>query len=503
MPFNLATILRESARGHPDKTVLISGSDRMSYAGLDAASDRVAAGLGERGARPGDAIAVQLPDVVQLAVAYFGILKAGCVAVPMNVGSSASEAAHVLRSSGARLLITWAGCVEDAAKAAADVGIADDIIVLATPGLPQPSVGRPFAQLLAGVPPGRWPLWLTDPDDPAMIAFTAGSTGMPKAVDLTHFQLLVSAETTGRLRGIDDRDVVMTGWPLHHVGALSGVLGACVRFAATMTLLPASEPDAVLDTIERDRVTVLDGVPSTYVALLNHCRSGARALRSVRLAVSSGARLPARTIDEFERRFGIAVLESYGLAETAWTTAANRSAPERRVESVGKPVWGVDLEVRDAQNRPLPRGRQHVGELVVRAVTMMRGYHGDPAAAPVDGWFRTGDLGYVDEDGFVFVVGRKAELIIADGHDVHPLEVEDALRTHPAVAEAAVVGVAGTSPGAEVKAYVALRPGSRATEAEIISHARRRLASYKCPRSVEFRGALPTNAAGRVLKWEL
>ena len=336
-----------------------------------------------------------------------------------------------------------------------------------------------------------------------MIAFTAGSTGTPKAVELTHFQLLVSAETAGRLRGFGDRDVCMTGWPLHHVGALSGVLGACVRFAATMTLLPASEPDAVLDTIERDRVTVLDGVPSTYVALLNHCRSGARALRSVRLAVSSGARLPARTIDEFERRFGIAVLESYGLSETAWTTASNRSAPERRVESVGKPVWGVDLEVRDAQNRPLPRGRQHVGELVVRAVTMMRGYHGDPAAAPVDGWFRTGDLGYVDEDGFVFVVGRKAELIIADGHDVHPLEVEDALRTHPAVAEAAVVGVAGTSPGAEVKAYVALRPGSRATEAEIISHARRRLASYKCPRSVEFRGALPTNAAGKVLKWEL
>jgi len=165
MPFNLARILPESARSHPDKTVLISGTDRVSYAGFDAASDRVAAGLCERGMRPGDAIAVQLPDVVQFAVAYFGILKAGCVAVPMNVGFSASEAAHVLRSSGARLLITWAGCVEDAAKAAADVGIADDIIVLATPGLPQPSVGRPFAQLLAGTPPGTWPLWQTDPDD--------------------------------------------------------------------------------------------------------------------------------------------------------------------------------------------------------------------------------------------------------------------------------------------------------------------------------------------------
>jgi long-chain acyl-CoA synthetase len=506
MSFNLATILRESARSLPDNTALINGSDRMSYAELDAASDRMAVGLGERGMRPGDAVAVQLPNVAQFAVAYFGILKAGCVAVPMDVGFTAPEAAHVLRSSGARLLITWAGCVDEAAKAAADVGITDDIVVLAPPGMPQPSAGRPFAQLLAEPPPGKQPLYQTDPGDPAVIAFTAGATGAPKGAELTHFHLFLCADIAGRLRRIEARDRVMVVLPLHHVGALACVLDVAVRFGATMTLLPAFEPGAVLEAIERDRVTVFEGVPGMYLALLNHPGGEGRALRSLRLAASSGGRIPARAIDAFERRFGVAILEGYGLTETAWTIACNPSAQEHRVESVGKPVWGVVVQIRDVHDHPMPPGRQHVGELVVRAVTTMRGYRADRAAtdaAIVDGWFRTGDLGYLDEDGFLFVVGRKTELIRDGAHDIHAREVEDALRTHPAVADVAVVGMPRARPGEQVRAYVELRHGQQATETEIIDHARKRLASYMCPRSVEFRNALPKNAAGKILKWEL
>ena len=504
MPFNLATILRESARARPGRTALISGTHRMTYAELDAASDRLATGLRHRGLRPGDAVGLQLPNVPQFAVAYFGILKAGCVAVPMNVLLKAREAAHVLRDSDARLLITWAGAAEEAAKAAADVGLGD-LVVLTTPGVPQPPLGQPFERLLA-VPAERAPLHQTDPGDVAVIVYTAGTTGRPKGAELTHFQLYMNADTPGRLFGIRDDDVVLVVLPLFHVFALSSILDVCVRFGATMTLVPRFDAAAVLDTIERDRVTVFEGVPTMYVALLGQPDLAGRDLSSLRVAVSGGAPIPAEVLDEFERTFGVVILEGYGLSETASTTTFNPSAHERRVYSVGKPIWGVEVEIRDAQDRPLPGGRDHVGEIVVRGVNVMRGYHGDPAAtaaAVVDGWFHTGDLGYVDEDGFVFVVDRKKELIIRGGYNVYPREVEDVLYTHPAVAEAAVVGVPDARLGQEVKAYVALRPGRRATAEEIIEHVRERLASYKYPRSVEFRDTLPKNAANKILKREL
>jgi long-chain acyl-CoA synthetase len=505
MSFNLATILRETARTSPDKTATIAGTQRMSYAELDTASDQLAVGLAARGLRPGDAVALQLPNVPQFLVAYFGILKAGCVAVPMNVLFKAAEAAHVLRDSGARLLITWLGSVEESAKAAADAGLTD-LVVLATPGLPQPSVGRPFEHLLATVPTGRPPMVQTDPGDTAVIVYTAGTTGRPKGAELTHFQLYMNADTPGRLFGIVDDDVVLVVLPLFHVFGLSSIVNVCVRFGATMSLVPRFDPAAVLDAIERDRITVFEGVPTMYIALLNHPGLAERDLSSLRVGISGGAPIPAEVIDEAERTFGFVILEGYGLSETASTTTFNASAEQRRIYSVGKPIWGVELEVRDALDRPLPPGREHVGEIVVRGVNVMRGYHDDPdatAEAIVDGWLRTGDLGYVDEDGYVFVVDRKKELIIRGGYNVYPREVEDAVYTHPAVAEAAVVGVPDPHFGQEVKAYVALRPGHHATEAEIIEHVKQRIASYKYPRSIEFRDSLPKNAANKILKREL
>ena len=505
MSFNLATILRESARANPTKTAAILGGQRMSYAELDAASDRLAVGLDHRGLRPGDAVALQLPNLPQFLVAYFGILKAGCVVVPMNVLYKAGEAAHVLRDSGARLLITWAGVAEEAAKGAADAGL-HDLAVLGTPGLPQPATGRPFEQLLETAPEGRPPMAQTEAGAPAVIVYTAGTTGVPKGAELTHFQLYLNAETPGRLFGIVDEDVVLAVLPLFHVFGLSSIVNVCIRFGATMSLVPRFDPAAVLDAIERDRVTVFEGVPTMYIAVLNHPDLPARDLSSLRVGISGGAPIPAEVIDEAERTFGFVVLEGYGMSETASTATFNTSAEQRRIYSVGKPIWGVELEIRDALDRPLPRGRDHVGEVVLRGVNVMRGYHGDPAAtaaAIVDGWLHTGDLGYLDEDGYLFIVDRKKELIIRGGYNVYPREVEDCLHTHPAVAEAAVVGVPDSRLGQEVKAYVALRPGRRATEAELVEHVKERIASYKYPRSVEFRDVLPKNAANKILKREL
>jgi long-chain acyl-CoA synthetase len=505
MSLNLALMLHEAARTHPEKPALLFDGGAVSYVELDAASDRVAAGLQARGLLPGDAVALQLPNVPQFVVAYFGILKAGCVVVPMNVLYKAPEVTHVLRDSGARMLITWSGVADQAAKGAADAGV-PEIVVLTTPGAPPSAVGRPFEQLMATAVLGPPPLHQTDPGDTAVIVYTAGTTGVPKGAELTHFQLFMNADTPGRLFGIREDDVVLVVLPLFHVFGLSSILDVCVRFAATMSLVPRFDPTTALEVMQRDRVTVFEGVPTMYIALLAHPRRKDYDLSALRVGVSGGAPIPAEVIDEFEREFGIVILEGYGLSETASTTTFNVSAEERRVYSVGKPIYGVEVQIWDGQDRPLPPGREHVGEIVVRGVNVMKGYHGRPEAtaeAMAGGWFHTGDLGYLDVDGFLFVVDRKKELIIRGGYNVYPREVEDVLYTHPAVAQAAVVGIPDDRLGQEVTAFVMLRPEHRVTETELIAYVRERVASYKYPRSIEFRDQLPMNATGKILKREL
>jgi long-chain acyl-CoA synthetase len=273
-----------------------------------------------------------------------------------------------------------------------------------------------------------------------------------------------------------------------------------------MSLVPRFDATKALEVMQRDRVTVFEGVPTMYIALLHHPDRSAYDLSALRVGVSGGAPLPAEVIDEFERAFGIVILEGYGLSETASTTTFNVSAEERRVYSVGKPIYGVEVEIWDSEGRVLPRGRENVGEIVVSGVNVMKGYHGHPEAtaeAMAGGWLHTGDLGYVDQDGFLFVVDRTKDLIIRGGYNVYPREVEDVLYQHPAVAEAAVVGVEDDLLGQEVKAFVALRPGRTATADELVAFVRERVAAYKYPRTVEFREHLPMNATGKILKREL
>ncbi|RFU20457.1 long-chain-fatty-acid--CoA ligase [Geodermatophilus marinus] len=505
MSLNLATILREAARAHPEKAALLFDGGAVSYAELDAASDRFAAGLAARGLGPGDAVALQLPNVPQFAVACFGVLKAGCVAVPVNVLFEAGEVGYVLGDSGARLLVTWSGVADEAAKGAADAGVTD-LVVLATPGAPHAAVGRPFEQLLETPVVGRPPLHQPDPGDTAVIVYTAGTTGRPKGAELTHVQLFMNADTPGPLFDLRDDDVVLAVLPLFHVFGLSSILDCGVRFAATLALVPRFEATAVLETIQRHRVTVFEGVPTMFISVLDHPDRERYDLSSLRVGISGGAPIPAEVLDRFERTVGAVVLEGYGLSETASTTTFNVSEQDRRVYSIGRPVYGVEVEVWDPEGRPLPPGREHVGELVVRGFNVMKGYHGRPGAtaeAMAGGWFHTGDLGYVDEDGYFFVVDRAKDLIIRGGYNVYPREVEDGLHTHPAVAVAAVVGAPDDRLGQEVTAFVALRPGQRATEEELIGYVRERVASYKYPRSVHFRAQLPLNATGKVLKRDL
>jgi long-chain acyl-CoA synthetase len=502
MDFNLAVMVHESARRTPGKPAVILGETKISYAQLDALSDRVAASLTASGVTAGDRVGLQLPNIPQFVIAYFGILKAGGVVVPMNVLLKAPEIEFQLRDSGARTLITFGSCLDDAAKAAASAAVASLYVAAGTTPL---VAGVPFDALLAGDEPGPQ-LALRSPADPAVIIYTSGTTGVPKGAVLSHITLYMNADIPGRLFEFSDDDVVVVALPLFHIFGLSSIMNTCVLLGGTMSLVPRFEATAVLEVVQRDRATVFEGVPTMFIALLQAPGLASYDLSSLRVAISGGAPIPAEIIDSFERRFGVTILEGYGLSETASTTTFNISAAERKIYSVGKPIWGVSVQVWDDRRRPLPSGAEHVGEIVVRGPNVMTGYHNNPGAtaeAFAGGWFHTGDLGYLDEDGFLFIVDRIKDLIIRGGYNVYPREVEEALYTHPAVAEAAVVGIPDATMGEEVHAIVAVQAGQSVTEGELIDFVKQRVAAYKYPRTVEFRDSLPKGATGKILKKEL
>jgi len=501
MNFNLAVILRETADASPGKAVAVYAGGQMTYGELDALSDRLAAGLEAAGLRPGDAVALQLPNIPQFPVAYFGILKAGGVAVPLNVLLKAPEVAFYLGDSGAEILITWEGVLGDAARGAAAAGVSEIYAVGHAENAPG---AHPFEQLLAIADgPRLAPRMLTDT---AVIVYTSGTTGRPKGAELTHIQLYMNADIPARLVGVQPDDVVIAVLPFFHVFALSSILDLCVRFGLTMSLIPRFDPATVLAAIQRDHATIFDGVPTMFIALLQYPGLDSYDVSSLRLAVSGGASIPAAVLDAFEKRFGVVILEGYGLTETASTATQNKSITERRPYSVGKPIWGTQTQVWDDNGNALPPGKDNVGEVVTRGLHVMKGYLHDPEAtaeAFAGGWFHTGDLGYFDEDGFLFIVGRGKELIIRGGYNVYPAEIEDVLHAHPAVAEAAVIGIPDDRLGEEVMAVVTLRPGASLAAPELIAFCKERIAAYKYPRVIEFRDELPKNAMGKIMKDQL
>jgi long-chain acyl-CoA synthetase len=502
MDFNVAVMLRESARRAPAKTAVILGETKLSYARLDELSDRAAASLAAAGVQPGDRVGLQLPNIPQFVIAYFGILKAGGVVVPMNVLLKAPEIEFQLRDSGARTLITYGAFLDESAKAAEAAGLASLYVVAETGA---PATGTAFEALLAGDPPGPQ-LALRSPADPAVIIYTSGTTGTPKGAVLSHLSLYMNADIPGRLFEFNADDTVVVALPLFHVFGLSSVMNTCVLLGGTMSLVPRFEPRAVLELMQRDRVSVFMGVPTMFIGLLQGADSADYDLASLRVAVSGGAPIPAEVIDSFERRFGVPILEGYGLSESSSAATFNISATERKVYSAGKPIWGTSVQIWDDNGQPLPPGSGQVGEIVFRGANIMIGYHNQPEAtakAFAGGWFHTGDLGYLDQDGFLFIVDRIKDLIIRGGYNVYPREVEEVLYAHPAVAEAAVVGVPDPRLGEEVRAIVAVKPGQSVTEAELIAFVKERAAAYKYPRTVEFRDSLPKNATGKILKKEL
>jgi long-chain acyl-CoA synthetase len=500
MSFNLATILHETAMAAPEAPVYIAGGRAATYRELDELSGRFATGLRESGLKPGEVVALHLPNMPQFLAAYFGALKAGTVVLPLNPLLKAPEIEYHLADSSARLVITFDAAGE-AGLACRALGVP---MYLASPGrTPAPEGTRLLSELVSDAAPAQpgGDIHPGNADDTAVLIYTSGTTGKPKGAELTHFQMYMNCTVAGELFGARPDDVTLAVLPFFHVFGLSSVINVSVRYGGCLSIVPRFEPKAVLDALETDQCTVIAGVPTMLHALAQQDTTG-RDLSALRVAVSGGSSLPEDVMRTFEDRYGIAVLEGYGMSETASTCSFNQ-AGDRRALSIGKPIWGVQMRIGDVNDTPLPRGRDNLGQILIRGHNVMKGYLGQPEATATTlrgGWLHSGDIGYADEDGFFFIVDRMKDLVIRGGYNVYPREIEEVLYAHPGILEAAVIGKPDERLGEEVVAVVVRRDGADLDAEDVIAYCRERLAAYKYPREVRFMTELPKGPSGKILK---
>jgi long-chain acyl-CoA synthetase len=490
---NLSSLLERAVAGHPDRHAIRMDDLALTYTQLHDAAGRMSTLLASAGVRPGDRVGIMLPNVPAFPIAFYGALAAGAIVVPMNPLLKSREVGYYLSDSGAKVVLAWHAAAGEAAKGAADAGA--QAITVATPDL---------ADLLAEFAPAA--VWSDrNSEDDAVILYTSGTTGRPKGAELTHAGLTRNAELTARtlLRSGTD-DVVMGCLPLFHVFGLTCGLNATIAAASTLTLQPRFDGAKALDIIERDAVTIFEGVPTMYAAMLHYPEADPAKAATLRVCISGGASLPVEILRGFEEKFGCVILEGYGLSETSPVASFNLPDRVRKPGSIGVPVEGVQMRLIDDAGHTVPDGE--IGEIAIRGHNVMKGYWGKPEATAetmTDGWFRTGDMAKVDEDGYYYIVDRKKDLIIRGGYNVYPREIEEVMHEHPAVAEVAVIGLPHPDLGEEVGAAVALKPGASATPDELRAFVKDKVAAYKYPRQVWLVDALPKGPTGKILRREV
>jgi long-chain acyl-CoA synthetase len=491
---DIARLLRDSATQSPQKVALVWGpkgsQESLTYEELDREADRVASGLVEAGVAPGDRVAIGMHNVPQFPMAYFGILRAGAVVVPMNIMLTGVEAHRVLLDSGAKAVLTVAPFSEIIQRARPDTQVENVYTTENWDDLGK--LGKGFDDVER------------TEEDLAVLAYTSGTTGEPKGAMLTHGNLLANLRQQMSIPDmqVEDKDVLYLALPLFHIFGLNVCLGLLVLNGASGVLVEKFDPIPSLRLIHDHRVTILFGAPTMYSAWVSVPGADQYDLSSVRLAISGAAPLAADVLRDFRDIFGISIYEGYGLTETAPTLMSNRMTDKPRAGSVGKPLPEVEYKLVDEDGKEVEVGDP--GEIVVKGPNVFTGYWQRPdetkRAFGPDGWFRTGDIAVRDEDGYLYLVDRKRDLIIVSGFNVFPSEVENALIQNPKVEEAAVLGTPHPYTGEAVKAFVVLVDGQNATDAELIADVESRLARFKCPSSIEIVEKLPHLATGKVLK---
>ncbi|HEX8099910.1 MAG TPA: long-chain fatty acid--CoA ligase, partial [Actinomycetota bacterium] len=497
---NASDLLRQAAEKFGDKPALIFRGASISFADLDERVDRAAAALFRLGIHRGDRVALLAGNVPEFVYALYGTMRAGAVACPLNVMLTPEEMGYILADAGARLAITDLRSLPGLLSVRDRLGALGTVVVIGGPPAPTGTVSLEEALRGDATPPRVE----TKDSDLAVIAYTAGTTADPKGAMLTHGNLLSNLDQMSAVPALAEAsdDVGLLALPLFHIYALNVVLGITMKTGATAVLVERFDPGETLELVKRHRVTVLFGAPPMFQAWLALAGEGVEVdLSTVRLAVSGAAPLPSAVLNAFRDRFGVTIWEGYGLTEAAPAVTTNALGPEAKPGSIGLPLPGLEVRLVDEQGEDVEEGDP--GEVLVRGPNVFAGYWQRPeeTANVIEGdWLKTGDVAVRDDDGYLYLVDRKKDLIIVSGFNVFPKEVEEAIAKHPKVAEAAVVGIPDERTGEAVGAWVVPKPGQSLTEDEIREFLNGYLARFKWPKQLRIVESLPHHVTGKVLR---
>jgi long-chain acyl-CoA synthetase len=520
---NLASLLENSAEKYADRTAVVFGDSRFSYAQVNGAANQVANLLVSRGIKPGDKVALSCPNLPYFSIIYYGILKAGATVVPLNVLLKAREVAYHLDDSGAKAYFAFEGTPELPIGEAAWEGFqatdscTEFFLIKLDSEAPAPMEPPEYYAPLVAEQPPTFDTVDTDDDDTAVILYTSGTTGQPKGAELRHRNMRDNARAGAVLFGADEDnpDTYLCVLPLFHSFGQTVIQNGGFAFGGTVVMLPRFEAEPALGLMLREKVTFFAGVPTMYWGLLGALDGVTQEggfdvetlAENLRVAAAGGSALPVDIHRQFKERFGVTILEGYGLSETSPVASFSAYGEEPRVGSIGRPIPGVEMKLINDDWSDVPEGEDEIGEIAIKGHNVMKGYHGRPDAtdeAIRDGWFRSGDLAKKDADGFYFIVDRSKDMIIRGGYNVYPRELEEVLMEHPAVSLVAVIGVPHESHGEEIKAVVVKnKDHDDVDEDALVAWGKEQFAAYKYPRIVEFRDELPMTSTGKILKREL
>ena len=516
---NLASLLEDSAETYADREAVVLGDRRLTYAQVNAAANQVANLLTSRGIEPGDKVALSCPNLPYFPIVYYGILKAGGTVVPLNVLLKAREVAYHLADSEAKAYFCFEGTPELPIGQAGHEGFNETpgcehfFLITVDPAAASPIDGAKTLGSALNGQPASYDTVATDADDTAVILYTSGTTGQPKGAELMHRNMYSNATAGEALFGAnaDEPDTYLCVLPLFHSFGQTVIMNGAFAYGGTVVMLPRFEADPALRTMAAEGVTFFAGVPTMYWGLLGALDDSGVDVKqlaaNLRIAAAGGSALPVEVHKNFEQRFGVTILEGYGLSETSPVASFSPLGEDVRVGSIGVPIPGVEMKLINPEPGQWDEVAEgEVGEIAIKGPNIMKGYYNRPdatAEAIRDGWFRSGDLGVRDADGWYSIVDRSKDMIIRGGFNVYPREIEEVLMTHSDVSLAAVVGIPHESHGEEVKAFVIRTADATVTEDELVAWGKEQMANYKYPRIVTFVDALPMTATGKILKREL
>lgn len=494
----LGEMISEGSAKFPERVALKFRDEIWTYADLEKQTNMLANGLKKLGVNKGDRIGLMMPNSPQFVISYFAIVKLGAIVVPVNVMFKGDELAYLLNDADVAMIITASPFVPLIHQVKGQLNL--EHMVVSGDIDRNPDVVS-YEDMLETESEELALNYSVSDEDLAVFLYTSGTTGRPKGAMLTHSNIIKNIAATQKATESTGSDITICVLPMFHSFAWTACVALPLYCGGKVIIFESFVPQAILKAIIEEKATIFAGVPTMYSVLLQVPNINPADFVHLRLCYSGGAACPVELLEKFKEKYGIKIFEGYGLSECSPVCTTNPYWGERRPGSIGVPIPGVECKIIDEKGHETPPNTP--GELLFRGPNVMKGYYNKPeetAEALKDGWMHTGDIGYKDEDGYIYIVDRKKDLIIVGGLNVYPREIEEILFTHPKVAEAAVVGVPDALRGEMVKAYVALKQGESATEREVVRYLQEKLANYKLPKKVEFLETLPKNGTGKILK---